>query len=717
LEITNMPIVSDVSQLAVTFGSNFGKVDVLLLSSATVLKLQVLTPPSSSVGNVECEIYLRSAGVGSGASFMFTIYASLSPALLSVYPTEGPISGGTAIAVTLSKFPVVTASSQVSALFGTWAVVAASLLSSDADSTVVVFMSVASSSSGSVLVTVYPSGDKDLSRAAVFSFTFTAAPYPSLTYMSLSQGPVSGGTVVLLGVSDLFLGSVADVNVTFGSVNAVVSNIVSSSALFTMLRVVTPVFSGEANVSVIVSPLSSGPSAAVIQSSFVYIDFPVLDHVVPSWGLSTGGMEVVIQISNALTYSYFDFSVVFGHNRGFVLSGSSSGDVITLVVISPSAVAAGTVLVTVSSTRFVDPIEFHYEYVDASQPYVSAVYPTSGAKDGGSVVYVTVSGLSSLLVSGGSGSTSYFVLFGDVVGQVQSAVASFSSADGPTVSFVLTAPAYAFAGTVDLKVFIVSNDARVSATTNFTFFRPCVFSSFCPLVGMLADTAAVLTNPPSDSSCSPAYCKGLVSYSPAVRSQEPSQSTSAGGRTIVLQLTGFPSVASSDDFHVTFAGEAVDLTLMPSVGSDYVSVSFSSPTSLLIVGPVLVFVAYVGGFSSEGFAVSTSHLLTPSIVGNPIITSFYPLTGYVGEEVAVNLWLGNLRALSVQDIHLAIGTQYVAVSSLSQSDTLSAVGFSIPADACTTVCDLDISIDVTDDIGSSGLAGMLNGSRFYVSRD
>ena len=156
-----------------------------------------------------------------------------------------------------------------------------------------------------------------------------ANPAPTVTMVSPSSGPESGGTPITITGTGFMPGA----TVQIGSV-AVSATYVSS----TTITAVTPPVVSEGLASVVVR--NPAPSLGEGMGTFLYLSYPLITGIAPSWG--PAGTVVTITGRN---FSATDVAVTFGTQAGEVTSRSAS----TIVVTVPAGLPAGRVDVTVTN--------------------------------------------------------------------------------------------------------------------------------------------------------------------------------------------------------------------------------------------------------------------------------------------------------------------------------------------------------------------------------
>lgn len=115
------------------------------------------------------------------------------------------------------------------------------------------------------------------------TLTVNAAPAPTVTYVSPTAGPTSGGTSVIITGTN-FSGTTA---VTFGATAATGYTVNSA----TQITATAPAGTGTVDVRV---TTASGTSATSAADQFTYVGAPAITSVSPATGPSTGGTTVTI---------------------------------------------------------------------------------------------------------------------------------------------------------------------------------------------------------------------------------------------------------------------------------------------------------------------------------------------------------------------------------------------------------------------------------------
>jgi hypothetical protein len=275
-------------------------------------------------------------GNGAGSSVItvadyFTFTGA--PAVAGVFPSGGPVYGGTFVTITGSGFTGATV-----VTFGGVAGAGLTVLN---DSQLTVFSP--AHVSGAVFVAVWVGG---VPSPAAFGSSFLYGGGLVVTGVSPASGPTAGGTAVTITGAG-FLGAVA---VTFGSSPSTSVFVQSDNQL---LAIAPPHSSGTVDVVVWTAILSSAPTTADL---FTYTSGLVVTGVSPSAGPASGGTTVTVSGTGFLGAN----SVIFGGISGTNMTVLSDSQ---LRVITPphSAGAVHVVVIggaIVSTTSAADTFTF-----------------------------------------------------------------------------------------------------------------------------------------------------------------------------------------------------------------------------------------------------------------------------------------------------------------------------------------------------------------------
>lgn len=240
-------------------------------------------------------------------------------------------------------------------------------------------------------------------------------PPPTITAISPSSGPTTGGTRVTIAGT----GFTQVTSVAFGSAHASRITWLSSGKL-----VVTspPHAAGSVGIRVVTS---HGTSPATLRDHFTYVAPPAVAAVSPASGATLGGNRVTITGARFLHVT----SVRFGTGSGTSLTVVSA----TKLQVTAPAHADGRVDVRVVGRYGTSPIASADGYVYVAPPAITGVSPNIGPAAGGTMVAIS-----------GTGFTHATAVTFDGIAGTGLVVKSDTSLD-------ITAPAHA-PGLVDIRV-------------------------------------------------------------------------------------------------------------------------------------------------------------------------------------------------------------------------------------------------------------------------
>ncbi len=348
--------------LANAWAVMFGSAPATIISDSDTQL--VVTSPANPAGSVAGTVGVTVVTAGGtstiSAADQFT-YAPV-PALTSLSPSVGPAAGGTTVMITGTGLANVMA-----VKFGS---VTATIVSDSATQLVVTSPA---GSAGVVDVTVMTLGGMSAVSAAD---QFTYAQGPTVTYVSPSTGPATGGTMVTITGTNLANAWA----VYFGTSMA---TIVSNSN--TQLVVASPAnpagnAAGAADVTVVTV---GGVSAASSADLFSYVQTPTVTSISPSFGPAVGGTTVSIVGAGFANAS----AILFGTRAATIISDSN-----TLLVVTNPAGVAGAVDVTVVTAGGTSVTSAADQFTYAPVPAVTSLSPSVGPAAGGTTVMITGTG-------------------------------------------------------------------------------------------------------------------------------------------------------------------------------------------------------------------------------------------------------------------------------------------------------------------------------------
>lgn len=255
----------------------FGSWEAIGFTVVTTGQINAVVPPG--VGTVP--VTVTTPGGTSNATVTYTyVGAPVTPALTSVVPSEGPLQGGNTVTL------------HGSGLTGTYLVLFGGnpATSFTVDSPVRITAVAPAGPAGAAAVRVITPGGV----GGPVTYFYTAGPV--LASIAPAEGPVTGGTTVVLTGSSL-TGVQA---VRFGAQNAP-SFTVDSSTQITAVSPAGPAGGGTVPVTVVPPGGTSGPV------SFTYRVVPVVTSAVPARGPLHGGTAVTLKGSGLTTTSAVRF--------------------------------------------------------------------------------------------------------------------------------------------------------------------------------------------------------------------------------------------------------------------------------------------------------------------------------------------------------------------------------------------------------------------------
>ncbi|MEU0580318.1 IPT/TIG domain-containing protein [Streptomyces griseoincarnatus] len=299
-----------------------------------------------------------------------TAVIAAAPVLTSVVPSTGPTAGGNTVTLNGSGFAGITG-----VMFGTKAALGYTVDSSTR------ITAAAPPGTGTVAVTVKTPGGTSNSIPYVY------AAQPTLTSVSPSQGPSSGGTTVILTGTGLS-GATA---VTFGSTPASAYTVNSP----TRITAVAPAGTGSVPITV------TGPGGTTGPVYFFYLGAPTVSAVSPSQGPSSGGTTVILTgtgLSGAT-------AVTFGSTPASVYTVNSPTQI---TAVAPAG--TGSVPITVTGPGGISNSVI-YTYV--ASPVLSSITPAQGPVDTGAGVTLTGSNLATTTAVHFSTTSAAFTVLSD----------------------------------------------------------------------------------------------------------------------------------------------------------------------------------------------------------------------------------------------------------------------------------------------------------------
>ncbi|MBV8621838.1 MAG: IPTL-CTERM sorting domain-containing protein [Curvibacter sp.] len=470
---------------------------------------------------------------------------------------------------------------------------------------------------------------------------------PTVSGLSVSQGPLAGGTALVVTGAGFESGNTT---VSVGG-NACTSLNVASA---TSLSCVTP--AGSAGVVDVTVTTVGGTSMVSAADQFSYLTVPGISSVSPASGPAAGGTAITLSgsgfVSGATTVSV----------GGNACTSVNVASATSLSCVAPAG-SAGTVDITVTTAGGTSTMSTADHFTYLSAPTITSVSPVNGPTAGGTAITLTGTGFSTGAAAVNVGAN---------------ACTSVNVASATSLSCVTPAGS---AGTVDITVTTAGGTSTLSAADRFSYAAVPMVSAVSPASGPVAGnttvtltgsgfvngattvnvggnpcTSVTVSSATSLSCVTPAGSAGTVditvttaggtstavaadrfSYAavPTVSAVSPASGPVAGNTTITLTGSGFVSGATT----VNVGGNACT------------SVTVNSATSLSCVTPagsagaVDVTVSTAGGTSTLSAADRFSYAAVPTVsavspgigpvAGNTTIT--LTGSGFVSGATTVNV--------------------------------------------------------------------------------
>ncbi|WP_235445011.1 beta strand repeat-containing protein [Streptomyces sioyaensis] len=321
-------------------------------ASFTVVSATQITATAPAGSGTAQVTVTTPGGTSNGVAFTYT--SASVPVLSSVSPNSGTTAGGTTVTLTGTGLAATSA-----VRFGATAAASFTVVSDT------VLTAVAPPGTGTVQVTVTTPGGTSNGVSYTYSVT------PTLSSVSPNQGPTSGGNTVTLTGTNL----TGTTEVDFGATPATSFTVLSP----TQITAVAPAAVAGAVDITVTAPGGTG----TLQSSYFFVNAPVLTAVAPLSGPLSGGNTVTLLGTHLVEATEVRFANTAASSFTVV-----SDSQITAVVPAGVAGAADITVSTAGGTS--NPVT--YTYVAA--PVLTALAPTQGPASGGNTVTLTGTHLS-----------------------------------------------------------------------------------------------------------------------------------------------------------------------------------------------------------------------------------------------------------------------------------------------------------------------------------
>ncbi|MFC5373381.1 IPT/TIG domain-containing protein [Brevundimonas faecalis] len=375
-----VPIISDISPASgpTGGGTNVTLTGSYLANASMTVDGATVTPTSASDTSIVFTTPAHAAGAvtvslttpGGSASNSFT-YVS-APTVTSISPTAGPTGGGTTVIITGTGFSAAgsTGAVKFGAANATYAI----------NSNTQITATSPANSAGTYDITVTTPGG---TSAVLAADQFTYVPAPTVTSISSTSGPSSGGTTVTITGTN-FSGATA---VAFGGVAATGYTVLSG----TSIAATAPAGTGTVDIRV---TTTGGTSAASAADQYTYIPAPTVSAISPMAGPTAGGTSVTITGADFTGVT----AVTFGGSAavGFTFNSASS-----ITAIAPSGTGTADIRVTTPGGTSATSAADRFAYLAPI-----TLSPAAGALPGG-----TARNAYSQTFMAGGGSTPYTFSF------------------------------------------------------------------------------------------------------------------------------------------------------------------------------------------------------------------------------------------------------------------------------------------------------------------
>ncbi|MCL5289261.1 MAG: IPT/TIG domain-containing protein [Acidobacteria bacterium] len=526
----------------------FGSVAATNIVVVSATQITVTTPPHAAGVT---DLVVRNPD-NQSATFINAFNFVPPPAVSSVAPGNGPLSGGTVVTITGSAF-------QGGAAVSFGGVPAASIT---IQSPTQILATTPAHAPGTVDVMV--TNVDGQSGTLTGAFTFNLGPAPTITSVAPTSGPASGGTSVVITGTNFQSGAA----VSFGAFAA--ANVTVSSA--TQITAVTA--AGSAGV-VDVTVTNTDGQSGVLSNGFDFLPAPSVASVSPGTGPTSGGTAVVITGANFQAGA----TVQFGATAATSVTVSSA----TLIQATSPAGAAGAVGVTVTNPDTQSgTLAGAFAYTAA--PVVSSIAPSTGPVAGGTTVTITganfVSGatvtfganaatgvvfnsatsITAVSPAGAAGTVSVTVTNPSAQSGTLPLAFTYSQSPAPSITSVNPTSGAASGGTL---VTIAGTDFQANATVSFggTASPNVTVVSATSIQAVTPAHAAgavnvVVTNPDAQTGT---LTNGFTfNAPPTVTNVSPSSGPLAGGTSVTITGTNFLAGATVRIGGVFAAGVVVN---------------------------------------------------------------------------------------------------------------------------------------------------------------
>jgi hypothetical protein len=579
-----------------------------------------------------------------------------SPTVTGIHPNQGPTGGGTSVTITGTNLSAATV-----VKFGA----TAGTITGDSPSSVTA-TSPAGTVGASDVTVITPGGTSPTSSADKFTYV---GP-PSVTGVSPTNGPSSGGTSVTITGTNLL----AATTVSFGGS----SGTITADSATSMTATAPARSAGTVDVTV---TTAGGTSATSTADQFTFEAVPAVTGVSPASGPVAGGSSVVITGANLSAAT----AVKFG-----TTTASITADAAGSITATAPAEAAGTVDVTVTTSGGTSTSSSADKFTYAAVPTVSGVSPGTGPTSGGTAV----------TISGTNLAAAVSVKFGTTTASVTTDTATAITATAPAES----------AAVVDVTVTTAGGTSTTSSADKFTYVVMPAVTGLSPSSGPTAGGSSVViagsnlsaataikfgsvnatitaNSATSITATAPAEAAGIVDVtvttsggtsatssadkftyaaSPTVSGLNPSNGPSSGGTSVTVTGTNLSSATT-----VSFGASSGTIT-----ADSATSITATAPSGN--AGAVDVTVTTAGGTSATSAADKFTY------VALPVVTGLTPASGPIAGGTVVTIAGTNLIATTA--------VKFGSVNATITADSATSITVTAPAEAAAMV---DVTVTTT----------------------
>jgi hypothetical protein len=653
--------------------------------------LTLTASSSATLGTATITVTATAGSVTHTTSFNLTVNAP-APTMTSVAPTSGPTAGGTAITINGTNFlSGATVSVGGTAATGVTFVDSATITATTP-----------AHASGLVGVSV---ANPD-SQIATLANSFTYVPPPTVTGVSPTSGPITGGTAVTITGTGFATGA----TVTIGGGAASGVTVINS----TTITASTPAHTvGNVSVSV-VNPDSQAGTAA---NAFTYVSSaPSISSVAPASGPAAGGTSITISGTNLGAV----VSVTIG---GTAATGVTIVNSTTITATTP-AHAAGAVDVTATDADSLSGTKTNAFTYLGPAPSVASIAPSSGPGAGGTAVTITGSNFAAgaTVTIGGTAATGVSVVNATTITATTPAHAA--GAADVTVTNADTqsgtkAGAFTYLGPAPTVTSVAPSSGPAAGGTSITITGTNFAAGATVSIGGAAATGVSVVNSTTITATTPANAAGAVSVTvtnadtqsgtkasaftylgpaPTVSGVSPTSGTTAGGTAVTISGTNFVSgatvsiggtaatgvsVVNSSTITATTAAHAAGLVGVTVTNADTQSGTLASAFTYQAPAPTVTSVAPVSGSINGGTSIT--------ITGTGFVSG---ATVTVGGTAATGVSVVNATTITATTAAHAAGAVDVTVTNAdTQSGTKTgAFTYLAPAPTVGSVAPLSGSI-------------------------